>query len=144
MFLINFGVYSVQSGLKDVTKGVKTSRFWNSCITIGFLVPKNVPIPIFRSNQTFHCFFIVFWSILGHLGYNRSSVTSQMGSEFYNFEILTLLSAFSSQKTYPCQVLDQNNHLIVIYCVFGQFWAFLGTIGAQWRHKGGQDFKILK
>ena len=120
MFLINFRVYSVQSGLKDVTEGVKTSRFWSSCITIGFLVPKNLPIPIFNSNQSFRCVLWCLWSILGHFGYKRGSVTSQRGSKFYNFEILTLPSAFSSQKTYPCQFLEQNQLFFVSYCILGE------------------------
>jgi hypothetical protein len=47
---------------------------------------------------------------------------------------------FLVQKTYPCQFLDQNSYLIMFYCVLGEFWAILGIIGGQWRHKGGQEF----
>ena len=86
MFLVKFGPFKVQSGVSDVTKVVKILKCWNYGTSIGFLVPKNVPMPIFRS----------------------------------------------------------SNYFIVIYCAFGQFWAILCTIGSQWRHKGGQDFKMMK
>ena len=69
---------------------------------------------------------------------------SHKGSRFRNFEILTSWPVFSPQKTYPYQFLDQNNHFIDFYWVFGEFWAILGKIGGQWRHKRGQDLKISK
>ena len=118
--LVNFGPFWVQSGHSDVTKGGKILKFGNSDFTIDFLVLKNVPMPIFRSNQSCQCVLWCFWSILGRFGYKRGSVTSQRESRFYNFEILTLPSAFSSQKTYPCQFLEQNQHFFVSYCILGE------------------------
>ena len=66
MFLVNFGPFWVQSGLSDVTKGVKILKFWNSDLIIGFLTQKNVSMPIFRSKQSFNRDLLCFWSILGH------------------------------------------------------------------------------
>ena len=45
---MNFGLFLVKFGVSDVTKGVKIYKFQNSDITIGFLDPKNIPIPNLR------------------------------------------------------------------------------------------------
>ena len=55
-------------------------------------------------------------------------MTSQKGSRFKNFEIMTSSSVFSPQKTYTYQFLDQNDHFIAFYWFFGEFWAILGKI----------------
>ena len=64
------------------------------------------------------------------------------GPRLLNFERLTSPLAFSSQKKYPRQFLDQKNHFIMFYCVFGQFRAILGAIQRRWRHKGVKIFKL--
>ena len=68
--------------------------------------------------------------------------TNQRPSKSPTTKRLTI--GFLVPKMFPCQFLDQNNHFIEFYCVFGQFWTILGTIGGQWRHKRGKDFKMLK
>ena len=120
MVLVIFGPFWVQSGHKWRHKGGKILNFGTFDFTIDFLVLKNVHMPIFRSNQSFQCVLWCFWSVLGRFGYKRGSVTSQRESRFYNFEILTLPSAFSSQKTYPCQFLEQNQLFFVSYCILGE------------------------
>ena len=48
------------------------------------------------------------------------------GSRFKNFEIMTSWSVFSPQKTYTYQFLDQNDHFIAFYRVFGfEFFGFM-------------------
>ena len=71
-------------------------------------------------------------------------MTSQKGSRFKNFEILTSSSVFSLRKIYPYQFLDQNYYFIAFYWVFGEFWAILGKISGQWHHKRDQDLKTSK
>ena len=66
MFLVFFGPFWVQSGLSDVTMGVKILKFWNYDLTIGFLILKNVPMPIFRSKQSFCRVLLCRRLILGH------------------------------------------------------------------------------
>ena len=53
-----------------------------------------------------------FWAILGTFW---GPVTSQKGSKFNNFEILTSPSVFPPQKTYPYQFLHQNDHFTAFY-----------------------------
>jgi hypothetical protein len=105
----------------DVTKGVKISKFWNFGTLIGFLIPKSVPMPIFKIKIIISTCFTEFWSILGHFGYNWRSVTSQRGSGFRHFQISTSPLASSSKKTYPCQFLDHKNNSVVSYCVLRGF-----------------------
>ena len=105
----------------DVTKGVKISKFWNFGTLIGFLIPKSVPMPIFKIKIIISTCFTEFWSILGHFGYNWGGVTSQRGSGFRHFQIPTSPLASSSKNTYPCQFLDLNNNSVMSYCVLRGF-----------------------
>ena len=124
----------------------KGSRFKNFEIPTSLSVfspKKTYPYQFFRSKQSFYRLLLSFWWILEIL-VKLGSMTSQKGSRFKNFEILKSSSFFSRQKAYICQFLEQNDYFIVFYWVFGEFWASLGKIGRQWRHKRGQDLKISK
>ena len=70
-----------------------------------------------------------FRTILGKLGGQQGSLTSQKGSGVANFRILIPLSVFSDQKTYPYQICEQHDHFIEIYVDLGVFGPFLGKIG---------------
>ena len=66
---VNFGLFWVHLRVSDITKGDEIWKYQNSDIIIGFLTPKNIPMPIFRSIQSFHQVLLRFLWILGYFGY---------------------------------------------------------------------------
>ena len=115
--------------VRDVTKGVQILTSWISAFIIGFPTPKDLPMSIFRSNQSFYRVLLRFRWFWDHFGSFWGSVTSQKGSRFCKFEFQISSLVFPPQNTYPCTFLDQTNHFIEYFCVLSDF----GTILAHFR-----------
>ena len=63
-----FGQFWRNLEVSDVIKQREISKFHNFDVVMGFLVTKNLAIPIFRSNPSFARLLYPFIVILGHFG----------------------------------------------------------------------------
>ena len=97
-FQVNLGYWEGEVVASDVTKGVRISEQRNSDTTIGFLTPKNLPMQIFRSNQSLYRIFLDFCEFRALLEVKSEFVTSQRGSKCTYFEISDFLDVFVTQK----------------------------------------------
>ena len=118
---MNFGPFWVKLGVSDVTKGVKISKYRNSDIIIGFLAPKNVPIPNLRSKRSFYRVLLCFRWIWGHFGsfwvkLGVSDVTK--GVKIYKFRNSDIIIGFLAPKNIPIPIFSSKQSFYHVLLCF--------------------------
>ena len=122
-------------GVNDVTKGVKIIKYGAADTIIGFLTPKNISIPIFRSKQSFNRLLLCFYWFLTIFG--ASDITKRVKIIKYG-EADTIIGFLNSKNVSILNFRWKQSFTRLLLC----FYWFFDHFGVQLCHKRGQDYKI--
>ena len=147
--LLNFtwisGHFGVQFGVYDVRKGVNINLFYKSTIIIGFLLSRNINIPIWRLKWSFCCILLCFMWISGHFGVQLQVCDVIRGVNinlFYNLKV-TIGFLHSRNIVIPISRVKGPWYCILL-CFTWISGYFRGTIWGIWRQKRGLELRIFK